>query len=365
MQSSKDCGDTLVLKIRCSQFEIDRRNILYQWSTHEHPSLPEHVKTGVADPVADSGELRRPHEQSFSVRVPGSTANLGAGFDCFGLALKLYLTVKATIVMEGDTGGRVRNTGEGSDGALAGAEENLILRSARITAEREGLALPSLNLDVNNELPLARGLGSSASAIIAGIKLASLACGRELSVVTVLRYAAEMEGHADNVAAAYLGGLVSSCLKPDGTVLAVKRAWPSELKVIVVSPEAFLKTSESRIVLPASVSREDAIFNLQRVALFGAAIEAGAYDLLWEAMQDRLHQVHRQSLVPGLADALATEREPGLVGIALSGSGPSVVAFALERAGDIGEAIAEKFRQRGVRATLRVLEVDDEGATDF
>lgn len=318
-----------------------------------------------ADITEASAKETRLRDRSFSVRVPASTANLGAGFDCFGLALKLYLTVEAKVVPESVVACRVHNTGEGSDGALANSEENLILRSMRVTAEREGWTLPSLELDVNNELPLARGLGSSATAIVAGITLASLVGVRELSAETVLRYAAEIEGHADNVAAAYLGGLVITCLKSDGTVLAVKRSWPSELKVVVVSPEAFLKTAETRIVLPPSVPREDAVFNLQRVALFGAALEAGDYDLLWDAMQDRLHQVHRQSLVPGLAEALAIPRQPGLVGIALSGSGPSVVAFASDRPDEIGEAIAEKFRQHDVPAKVRVLEVDQEGCKYF
>lgn len=298
------------------------------------------------------------------MRVPASTANLGPGFDCIGLALKLYLTVRASVVPGASNECRLRVIGEGAED-LPGNEENLILRALRFTADREGLSLPSLELEVNNELPLARGLGSSATAIVAGITLASLICERELSAETVLRYALEMEGHADNVAAAYLGGLVVICVKPDGNVLAVKRSWPSELKVVVVSPEAILKTAETRSVLPVNVRREDVIFNLQRVALFGAALEAGAYDLLWDAMQDRLHQVHRQSLVPGLAEALATPLQPGLVGIALSGSGPSVVALARDRSGDIGEAIAENFRRRDVPAKVRVLEVDHEGCRYF
>ena len=247
--------------------------------------------------------------------MPASTANLGAGFDCFGLALKLYLRVSARIVPESIVACQVRLSGEGSDGTFASNEENLIARAMRLTADREGLSLPPLELDVNNELPLARGLGSSATAIVAGIMLTSLVCDRELTAATVLRYAAEMEGHADNVAAAYLGGWVVSCLKPDGSVLAVKRSWPSEIKVVVVSPEAFLKTEETRSVLPVYVPRNDAVFNLQRVALFGAALEAGAYDLLWDAMQDRLHQAHRQSLVPGLR-SLATPPQPGLLGVA-------------------------------------------------
>ncbi|MGH9962795.1 MAG: homoserine kinase, partial [Pyrinomonadaceae bacterium] len=263
------------------------------------------MKTGVADIVVDSEEQRRLRERSFSVRVPASTANLGAGFDCFGLALKLYLRVSARIAPEATVACRVRMRGEGSDRTLASIEENLIVRAMRFTAERERLSLPPLELEVNNELPLARGLGSSATAIVAGIMLTSLVCDRGLSAAAVLRYAVEMEGHADNIAAACLGGLVVSCVRPDGSVAAVKRSWPSELKVVVVSPEAFLKTHDTRSVLPVSVPRNDAVFNLQRAALFVAALEAGEYDLLWDAMQDRLHQVHRQSLVRGLAEALA------------------------------------------------------------
>ncbi len=318
------------------------------------------MATTAANSTKDSSNDEPRGDRSFSVRVPASTANLGAGFDCIGLALKLYLTVRARVVPGASDACRLRISGEGAE-ELPSNEENLIYRSMRFTAEREGLSLPPMELDVHNELPLARGLGSSAAAIIAGITLASLVCERELSNETVLRYAVEMEGHPDNVAAAYVGGLVVTCLRLDGNVLAVKRSWPSELKVVVVSPEAFLKTAETRSVLPLNVQREDAVFNLQRVALFGAALEAGAYDLLWDAMQDRLHQAHRQSLVPGLAEALATPPQPGLLGIALSGSGPSVVALACDRSGDIGEAIAENFRRRNVPAKVRVLEVDLEG----
>lgn len=308
----------------------------------------------------DNTNVKPSGVRSFSVRVPASTANLGAGFDCIGLALKLYLTVRARIVPGASEACHLHMVGEGAE-ELAGNEDNLICRAMRFTAEREGLNLPPLDLDVNNELPLTRGLGSSATAIVAGITLASLFGDLDLSAEKVLRYAVEMEGHADNVAAAYLGGLVVSCVKPDGSVLAVKRPWPSELKVVVISPEAFLKTAETRNVLPIDVQRKDAVFNLQRVALFGAVIETGAYDLLWDAMQDRLHQAHRQSLVPGLAEALATPRQPGLLGVALSGSGPSVVALTRDRPGEIGEEIAENFRRRDIPARVRVLEVDHEG----
>jgi len=286
----------------------------------------------------------------------------GAGFDSFSLALQLYLTVRARVVPEASAICRVTSSGEGStSGLLSPTEDNLIFRAMSFAAEREGWTLPPLRLDVNNELPLGRGLGSSAAAIVAGITLSSLICDQELAAPTVLRYALEMEGHADNVAAAYYGGWVVSCVKPDGNVLAVKRSWPVDLKVVVVSPDALLKTAETRSALPATVERNDAVHNLQRVALFGAAVEAGAYHLIWDAMQDRMHQAHRQSLVPGLAEALATKPQPGLVGVALSGSGPSVIALACDHLPEIGEAIANNFRRQGMPATVRLLEVDREG----
>jgi homoserine kinase len=320
------------------------------------------LESGAVDIIEDSAKASGKSERSFSVRVPASTSNLGAGFDSFSLALQLYLTVSAKVVAEASAKCHVTSSGEGStSGLLSPTEDNLIFRAMSFAAQREGWTLPPLRIDVRNELPLGRGLGSSAAAIVAGLTLSSLICDRELSPETVLRYALELEGHADNVAAAYYGGWVISCVKPDGNVIVVKRPWPEDLKVIMVSPEALLKTAETRTNLPVTVQRDDAVHNLQRVALFGAAVEAGAYDLLWDAMQDRMHQPFRQSLVPGLAEALATRRQPGLVGVALSGSGPSVIALALDHLPEIGETIANSFRSHGMPATARSLEVDREG----
>lgn len=295
--------------------------------------------------------------------MPASTSNLGAGFDCYGLALRLYLTVRAMTVAEGRDVCRVRTIGEGGgdDARLPRTSENLIYRAMRATAEGEGLTLPRVRLAVRNEIPPGRGLGSSAAAIVAGASLAGALCGRELPRGRLLRRATELEGHADNVAPSVLGGWVTTCVREDGEVLVVRRRWPGELKVVVVSPDVPLETKAARAALPAAVSRADAVYNLQRAALFSAAVEARDYDLLWEATRDRLHQPHRAPLVPGLADALNTPRLPGLVGLALSGAGPSVLALALERFGEIGETIADCFRRRGLAATVRPLDADDEG----
>jgi homoserine kinase len=320
------------------------------------------LRSGATDVIQDSVQRIQDGNLSYKVRVPASTSNLGAGFDCLSLSLQLYLEVTASAVPAKTEQCEVLFRGEGSESLeLSCAEDNLIFRAMRFVAEREGFSLPPVQLEVNNDIPLGRGLGSSAAAIVAGITLSSLLCERTLSPETVLRYASALEGHADNVAAACYGGWVVSCVKPDGEVIAVKRPWPANLKVVIVSPETSLKTEETRSALPATVSLTDAVHNLQRAALFCAALETGAYELLWEAMQDRLHQRQRQSLVPGLAEALATPRQSGLMGIALSGSGPSVVALTTDWSAEIGETIASNFRSRGLAAMVRILEADNDG----
>jgi homoserine kinase len=239
----------------------------------------------------------------------------------------------------------------------------LIFRAMRHTAEREGFALPRVRLAVQNEIPVAGGLGSSAAATVAGIALGFAVTGRAISKEATLRYATEMEGHPDNVAAALLGGLVVTFSRPDGSVAAVRKHWPKVIRLIVVTPNVKLETKRSRAVLPASVPRADAVFNLQRSALFVAALEDRRYDLLWDAMQDRLHQTARQTLIPGLAEVLALPRMPGLLGIALSGAGPSAVALATGRYDEIGKAVAQCFERHGLSPTVRQLEAAQEGLT--
>ena len=308
---------------------------------------------------AKAGAVNRP--RSVEVRVPASTSNLGAGFDCFGLALQLYLTVRATVAPASAEPCRVRSYGNGNSGLLPRASDNLIFRTMRFVAERHGLPLPPVRLAVRNEIPLASGLGSSGAAIIAGAMLAGAICEREIPIETILRYATELEGHADNVAAALYGGWVVHCIKEGGEVLAVKRSWPADIKVIVVTPHFLLETKKARQVLPQAVSRADAVHNMQRIALFSAALEARADDLLWEAMQDRLHQAYRESLVPGLAEALALPRRNGLLGLALSGAGPSILALARYGFDEIGQGIASCFHRHRLDTTVRLLAIDDEG----
>jgi homoserine kinase len=297
----------------------------------------------------------------FEVRVPASTSNLGPGFDCFGLALKLYLTVGATVVPGAAEQCKVTTSGAKENEALPRNAVNLIYRAMSFAVQREGGSLPPVELLVHNEIPLASGLGSSAAAIVAGIKLGGLISGKQIPDGSIQNYATEFEGHPDNVAASLHGGFIASTVCGDGAVISVKFQWPAGIRVVVVSPHSQLPTHVARAALQRTVSRQDAVYNLQRTALFTAAVAQQHYDLFWEVMHDRLHQPQRESLVPGLAEALALPRMPGLLGIALSGAGPSIVALVDGNEEAIGARIASCFQARRIESTVRILDVDNEG----
>ena len=302
--------------------------------------------------------------QTFEVRVPASTANLGAGFDCFGLALELFLAVRATVLLEPGARTRARSRSEpGAPPLPRAAGQNLIFRAMLHAAEKEDLPLPPLQIAAHSAIPVASGLGSSAAAVVAGIALTFAINGRALPVDAALRYAKEMDGHPDNVAAALLGGFTVTCVRADGSVAAVRKNWPAEIRVVAVTPSFSLQTANARAVLPANVRHADAIYNVQRSALFLAALDERRYDLLWDAMQDRLHQSHRQELVPGLAEILRMPRIPGLLGLALSGAGPSVIALATSHFAEIGQAIAGQFERKNIQSTIRHLKVANQGQT--
>jgi homoserine kinase len=306
--------------------------------------------------------MKKSKPRSYEVRVPASSANLGAGFDCFGLALELFLTVRATVHSEPGARSEARTSGVDGSAALPSTkEENLILRAMQHAAERHGLHLPPVHLAVLNEIPIAGGLGSSAAAIVAGTALGFAVCGRKLTEENALRLAAEMEQHADNVGAALLGGLVVSFVAAGGNVVALRKNWPKKIRVIAVTPKMTLQTAASRAALPQTIEHAAGVHNLQRSALFLAALDARRYDLLWDAMQDRLHQSYRQALIPALTEVLATSRMPGLLGVALSGAGPTVIALATSNFAPIGKAIAGHFERKGLSSTVRNLAVAQQG----
>jgi|EndMetStandDraft_5_1072996.scaffolds.fasta_scaffold07251_4 homoserine kinase len=295
---------------------------------------------------------RSAEPRTVEIVVPGSTSNLGAGFDALGLALSVYLRLNVTIEGPDDRQGDPHVTFRFGGMTLDG--ENSIERALRAAAARYGTTLPSITVDVSSDIPLKAGLGSSAAAIVSGIRLYEAIAG-PLPIEDVLTLASDLEGHPDNTSASILGGLVTSC-QADGKVLAVATPWPAAIRVVVATPLVPLETKVARAALPDAISREDAIFNVQRTALFVQAIAAGRYDVVREALRDRLHQPYRAALVPGLERALAFEH-PKLLGVFLSGAGPSIAALTDGPCPEIDTLFHALYQELGLACTVRALDV--------
>ena len=297
-------------------------------------------------------------QKAIRVRTPASSANLGPGFDTLALALGLYLECTLRPAAKGFS---VRVSGEDRSGIPPDAT-NLTWRSFLRLAG--GKAPGGVELEIVNDIPVGKGLGSSAAAIVAGLALANEWLGLGTSREELVQLAAEIEGHPDNVAAAAWGGFVVSCQNEDGRVMSVKLGRATAVEVVLAVPEFQLSTTAARAALPAHYSRQDAVFNVQRVALLVAALADPAErdaDLFREAMRDRLHQPYRAPLIPGLEDILRLRDVPGLLGVALSGAGPSVVAFCSGHTEEVGAALVACFRAKNTAARARRLPIDTEG----
>jgi homoserine kinase len=286
-----------------------------------------------------------------TIVVPASTSNLGAGFDALGLALSLTLVVEVMTVIE-DGLGELRCTFTGTPPY----GDNLIATGyTEVARHLRVAALPSLDVRVTCDIPPGAGLGSSAAALVAGGRLAALVVPGVTTQV-ILEVATDVEGHPDNVAASLYGGLVASLTEADGTVRAVAMPWPTALRLVVATPEIPLATRTARAVLPMHVPRADAVFNLQRVAVLLGALATNRFDVLRAAFADRLHQPHRLPLVPGLDAALHLNAE-GLVGVFLSGAGPSIAAVAHGDPQPTIDALRGIYARLDLPTAVRVVDV--------
>lgn len=288
--------------------------------------------------------------------MPASSANLGPGFDVLGLALALHNEV----VLEPHGEVSVSIEGEGAD-QLERDEKNVVVRGVRAVYERLGRPFAGIKIACINRIPTARGLGSSAAAWVAGIAGANALLAGPLDRDTLLQLAADGEGHPDNVAAALLGGLTVAC-RSGGRVFAASLPVPPRIRWVVLIPEVRASTAEARAILPETVSRADAVFNLQRVGLLLAALRDGRADLLAVAMEDRLHQPYRRRLFPWMERVTAAARSAGAAGCVLSGAGPSLLAAVEGGVEPVARAMESALRESGVGGRALPLEVDPTGA---
>jgi homoserine kinase len=291
----------------------------------------------------------------WEVRVPASSANLGPGFDALGLALEIYLTCQFR------RAGQLSIRAFGRDAeSIPTTAENLIWQTALAVAADTGSELPPVELEIDNDIPLGKGLGSSAAALTAGVVMADQLLGLRWKPLRILDEAARIEGHPDNVAACVLGSIVASAIDNGGVARAVRLELPRRYGIAIVVPDFILPTVQARAVLPASYSRKDAVFNVQRSALLIAALATGTTSAFPAALQDRFHQPYRAPLVPGLEEILRL-RAPGLLGSVLSGAGPSILVFYERGYESVTDLIRQVFAHHGHAAEVLMAGIADHG----
>jgi len=291
------------------------------------------------------------------VRVPATTANLGPGFDTLGMALNMYNHIAMVetgndlvIDVKGDGIGRVpRNT------------SNLVYRSASRIFQELNYKPKGLKIEIENNIPLARGLGSSASVIVGGMVAANHITGSKLNYDQILHLATCMEGHPDNVAPALLGGIVLSAQFDKETIYR-KIQPPAGLTTVVAIPEYELSTRKARGALPAQVPMSDAVYNMSRTSLLVWALINSDMKLMGKAMEDKLHQPYRMPLIPGMDKVVQTAKNAGAYSVVLSGAGPTVIAFCTkDNAETVGKVMKDTFKEAGVQCSIKNLTPEIDG----
>ena len=290
-----------------------------------------------------------------TVKVPATTANLGPGFDCLGMALDIWNTVTFT------TGAsRFEIEGQG-ERELPVDGRNFVSASFAIPFARAGMSAPDVAVVCRNDIPVGRGLGSSAAAIVAGLLAANELCGRPFTQHRLLEMAAKAEGHADNAAPAMLGGLQVVVEGDDGLVTSAAPL-PDDLRAVIFIPDQPVDTNKARLLVPNKIDRADAVYNIGRVGLLVSALAAGDLSLLRTATQDRLHQQPREKVFPAMKNILNAALDAGAAGAFLSGAGSAVLALADSRQMTIGYEMAEAASKSGVSGEFKVTRPSKQGA---
>lgn len=302
-----------------------------------------------------------------SVKVPATSANMGPGFDCFGIALSMYNTVTLEETVYPTTGLEINIMGE-QDEALSTFtiptdESNIVYKAVELLYNYTGQTPPALRINIQSDIPIAKGLGSSASVIVGGVLAANKLLGNPADQAALLSIANEIEGHPDNIAPAMLGGFVVSSVEEDGSIIHRSIEWPENWKIIIGVPDYELATQISRSVLPESVKFEDAVYNAKRSAMFVEALHTKDKELMKLALNDKLHQPYRARLVPGLNEIIEELQQTDIIGCVLSGAGPSILTICENNT--IEEAktkIKDVWECLGIKASIKSISVDTKGA---
>lgn len=291
----------------------------------------------------------------FAVSVPATSANLGPGFDTIGLALELRIRADVRVL---DAGAEPAWEFRGIEAPTHGGLRDEMLRAMRTLFASVGQTPPPLAIAVDNPIPLGRGLGGSAAGAALGLAIGAALRDPEPSIEELIRTVTVLEGHPDNGVPAIVGGVVVAVSEGEDVVYA-RFDGPKDMRAQVVVPDFSMPTREARAILPDAYPRRDAVYNVGHAALLAAAFASGQIDLLRAAMRDRLHQPYRSSFVPGLPEMLALET-PGLLGVALSGAGPSVLALTRSEC-DAGERMQAIFAKHGVASRVLDLAISGRG----
>ena len=305
-----------------------------------------------------------------SVKVPATSANIGPGFDCLGLALPIYntITIEETVLPGTGIEINVMSEEEVVDEMIFDNipkdENSIVYKAVELLYNSIGQVPSELKINIQSQIPITRGLGSSAAVVVGGLIAANKLLGSPADETALLSIATEVEGHPDNVAPAILGGFVLSSQEADGSILCKKLNWPDEWDLTVCIPDFELSTNISRSVLPENVPISDAVFNAKHLAMLIEAVNTKDEKLMKEALKDKLHQPYREKLVPGMKEIIeALKHEDGILGCVLSGAGPSILVISHKYDVDkIKSTVKEIWEGQGIKTDVRTLKVEKQGA---
>ena len=302
-----------------------------------------------------------------SVKVPATTANLGPGFDCLGLALPMYneITVEETVMPGSGIEINVIEDSENFDIlSIPKNEDNIVYKAIELLYNFVGQSVSDVKITIKTNIPVARGLGSSASVIVGGLLAANKLLGNPADDNVLLSIASEVEGHPDNVAPAMFGGFCLSSIEDDGSVTVSKIEWPENWKLTVLIPDYELDTRIARSVLPETISINDASFNIRKCAMLINALYRQDSEMMKKCLKDKLHQPYRKNLIKGF-DELCNllENKDDILGCVISGAGPSILVISQNDGFEkVENEVKQIFDDLNVNCDIRTFNIENNGS---